>query len=54
MRQGRLVVKKKSSDVTISVALINHPSKVRMRRKGKGTCDDWSLLQPEAAPAKRR
>lgn len=41
------LVKKKSGNVTISVALIRHG------RKENGACDDWSSPRREAAPAKR-
>ncbi|MFC0296562.1 cobalt-precorrin 5A hydrolase [Geobacillus jurassicus] len=42
------LVKKKSGNVTISVALIDH-----RRRKGSEPCDDSSSPHREAAPAKR-
>ncbi|NNU84642.1 cobalamin biosynthesis protein CbiG [Geobacillus sp. BMUD] len=43
------LVKKKSGNVTISVALIRHG-----RGKGSESCDDWSSPPREAAPAKQR
>lgn len=35
------LVKKKSGNVTISVALINHRARAGVCRKGKESCDDW-------------
>ncbi|OKO88930.1 Cobalamin biosynthesis protein CbiG [Geobacillus proteiniphilus] len=47
------LVKKKSGNVTISVALIDHQKKATMQGKGKEACDGLSSPHREAAPAKR-